>query len=59
MEGKTNLISLYGEMIHLEDKRKAVNVVCLNFRKGFETFSIAFPCRKQLLKAGMSGLFSG
>jgi len=35
----TDLISFYDKMIHLVDKRKAVDVVYLDFTKDFDTIS--------------------
>ncbi|KAJ7423671.1 RNA-directed DNA polymerase from mobile element jockey-like protein [Willisornis vidua] len=35
----TNLISFYDQVTHLEDEGKAVDVVCLDFSKAFDTVS--------------------
>lgn len=37
----TNLISFYDKMTHLADEGKAVDVVCLDFSKTFDTLSIS------------------
>ncbi|GAB0185563.1 hypothetical protein GRJ2_001021600 [Grus japonensis] len=50
----TNLISFYDQVTHLVDEGKAVDVVCLDFGKAFDTFSHGILLEK-LAAHGLDG----